>query len=713
LVFPSAAVVVALARFGSNEAAALRDIASEARTFAAPVVAVAYGPVDGARVQACCDDAGVALVPGGPAASFGAAANLGARAVGGDVLVFIDGARPAKPGWLSLLIDALRQPAAGAAGSLVTIDGEREACGLIVCSAPANPRGFEFQVLAGARGRFECDALPSDCLVTVRPLFDSLGGFAETFGSDLESIDYCLRVAERGRRVILEPAASFERLAPSADREAGGPHGEAAFDARWRGRAEPHENYWPEYTGSILRTDFFRDGVLVERIAIPKVDILLHGAPASAALVAQLNAARLRSASATWADEAAAVHTARQMTEVRGPDYVAFVRTDSVLSPDWLNDLVNALERAPDSAAAIVAEPADARCTLVMPRRIPQHLRIEERGSFDASVAAWLDAITAAGRTIARVRRTATVVGPVASDLRAARPPVPPPAADVEPFASIVMLSWNAPEYTEIAVESIRARTRVPHEIIIVDNGSGPETLERLKRIPDIRVIYNAVNTGFAFGCNQGLAAARGTHIVLLNNDVVVTDGWLEALIAVQQRHPAVGCSAPRSNEVAGQQRLDVPYRDLAELPAFAAQRAVEHRGRWSHQSRVIGFCMCLNRRVVDEIGGLDPGYGTGNFEDDDYCMRIRAAGYDIAVCDDSFIHHFGSVTFRENHVDYSETFQRNMERFIQRWNVTFAGSAYDGRLPFRRGFVRERDFVPLPPALGVGPDWSSPREPA
>jgi GT2 family glycosyltransferase len=158
---------------------------------------------------------------------------------------------------------------------------------------------------------------------------------------------------------------------------------------------------------------------------------------------------------------------------------------------------------------------------------------------------------------------------------------------------------------------------------------------------------------------------------------------------------------------------LDVPYRDLAELPAFAAQRAVEHRGRWSHQSRVIGFCMCLNRRVVDEIGGLDPGYGTGNFEDDDYCMRIRAAGYDIAVCDDSFIHHFGSVTFRENHVDYSETFQRNMERFTQRWNVTFAGSAYDGRLPFRRGFVRELDFVPLPPALGVGPDWSSPREPA
>jgi O-antigen biosynthesis protein len=277
-------------------------------------------------------------------------------------------------------------------------------------------------------------------------------------------------------------------------------------------------------------------------------------------------------------------------------------------------------------------------------------------------------------------------------------------------FVSIVMLSWNAPEFTEFAVASIRANTPLAHEIIVVDNGSDAETRERIARIPDLRVIWNAVNTGFAFGCNQGMAAARGTHVVLLNNDVIVTAGWLEALIAVQQNNPAVGCSAPRTNSIAGPQQVDaVPYHDLAGLPAYAAARAREWRGRWTRQARVVGFCMCINRRVIGEIGGLDPRYGTGNFEDDDYCMRMRAAGYDIAVCEDAFIHHFGSATFKRNAVDYRATIEHNKEIFAARWNVTYAGDAYDARQALQRGFVHARDFVPLPAPAGVGAGWLHP----
>jgi GT2 family glycosyltransferase len=463
-----------------------------------------------------------------------------------------------------------------------------------------------------------------------------------------------------------------------------------------------HDNFWPERTGSILRTEFFQDGVVTGPVPIPPVAVLLHGAPPDETFIAHLNAARMKPTSIVWADEAGAVRVGREMTELRGSDYVAFVRTDTQLSDDWLNELVNAIEATPATASAIMADPPDARCTLIRPRVIPQHLRIEPQSSFDASVAAWLQTVAGAGRAIARVRETRTVVG---SPVVPANQPARPDAS--EPFASIVMLSWNAPEYTEVAIASIRAHTRVPHEIIIVDNGSGPETIARLQAIPDIRLIYNAVNTGFAFGCNQGLAAARGTHIVLLNNDVVVTDGWLEALIAVQQQNPAVGCSAPRTNNIAGRQKLAVTYRSLEELPAFAAQRAIEHRGRWTHEVRAIGFCLCLHRHVVEEIGGLDPRYGTGNFEDDDYCIRIRAAGYDIAMCEDSFIHHFGSATFAANGVDYVANHERNMAAFAERWNLEIVDGLYFGPLPFRNGFVSERDYVALPPPVGVGPDWT------
>ena len=148
----------------------------------------------------------------------------------------------------------------------------------------------------------------------------------------------------------------------------------------------------------------------------------------------------------------------------------------------------------------------------------------------------------------------------------------------------------------------------------------------------------------------------------------------------------------PRNRIAYAQQIDDVPYgEDLAGLAAFAERRARDLAGSWTREFRVVGFCMCLDRRVVDEIGGLDPHFGTGNFEDDDFCMRIRAAGYDIAVCEDAFIHHFGSVSFRENKVDYNAVFARNKALFGKRWNVTYAGDSYDAKYPFRRGFFQWR----------------------
>ena len=683
----------------------LQTVASEARSFGAPVVAVsfAHGMTDAFRTT--CESLGITSMQSAGFGSFGAAANVGARACDADVLVFINGAQPAEPGWLDALLTTSRLPRVGVVGPRVAIgDDTSEVCGLTVHSAPQTPRGFDFQILVSARVRIDCDAFLSDCFVTQRAVFDELGGFSEAFGSELESIDYCLRAAERGYRVVLEPRVSVTR---SGNKEEEDETGVAAFNERWRDRVETHENYWPELTGSIMRVERLQDGVRTVPVRIPQVTVLLHGEKPTAAFVAQLSAGRMKPISAKWASPEAFVRTACEMTELRGPDYVAFVRTDSDLRGDWLNELVNAIERSPDSAVAVFAEPADGRCTLVVPYRFPQHLRIEVAESPDAAIAIWLRAIVDAGRTIARVRRTAVTLGPAAPDVYPALT-VAAGASSAEPFVSIVMLSWNAPEYTELCIESIRARTGIPHEIIVVDNGSNSETIERLQRIADIRVIYNAVNTGFAYGCNQGLAAARGTHVVLLNNDVIVTEGWLEPLVSVLQRHPTVGCSAPRSNEVAGAQRLAVPYEDLADLPVFAARRAVEFRGRWSYQSRVIGLCLCLDRRVVAEIGGLDPLYGTGNFEDDDYCMRIRSAGYEIAMCEDSFIHHFGSVSFRVNQVDYNAIFARNMALFAQRWNVRFDGASYS--LPPRRGFLRERDYVVLPPPVGVGPDWTAAR---
>jgi GT2 family glycosyltransferase len=688
-----------------------------------PLVAVPYADADGAAVRAACEPLRIPVIEAPPGAAFGAAANAGAAATRGTALAFIDGAEALSNGWQRSLLAALAAAGGGVAGPhVVSKDGEE--CGSVLTAAPLSQRGFDFARYGNVPRRIAVDCVPRDCLITSRAAFDELSGFATAFGSELEAVDYCLRIAESGRSVLFEPAASFARHAPPPPAD---PAGARAFALCWRERAEPHENFWPELTSALVRRTFHNVGILVEHVPIPAYTVLVHGATAPPEAFAQrLSGGRLRPASVVWAvpgdvppgaqacDDAVAA--ARALTELRGPDCVAFLRGDTQLGADWLNELVNAIERAPDTVAATVTgatgrpmpAAADARCTLVAPRLVPQHLRIEPAATLDAAVARWLAQCVDAGRDIVRVGRTATSVGPAAVEIAAAAPIAPPAQT---PFASIVMLSWNASDYTEQAVASIRANTSVPHEIIIVDNGSRPDTLARLARIDGLRIIANAVNTGFAFACNQGLAAARGTHVVLLNNDVIVTAGWLEALIAVQQANPAVACSAPRTNRIAGAQQIDnVPYGDdLAGLPAFAAQRAEALRGRWTREYRVVGFCMCLDRRAIEEIGGLDPLFGTGNFEDDDYSMRIRAAGYDIAVCEDAFIHHFGSVSFRANNVDYNAAMARNRARFAERWNVTYAGDSYDARFPFRRGFVRARDFVPLPPPEPVGADWLRP----
>src|SRR5581483_7474589 len=108
-------------------------------------------------------------------------------------------------------------------------------------------------------------------------------------------------------------------------------------------------------------------------------------------------------------------------------------------------------------------------------------------------------------------------------------------------------------------------------------------------------------------GNNLGFALARGDSILLLNNDTVVTEGWLERMLAVFERHPEAGLVGPLSNSVAGPQLVSpVAYSRLADLPVFAAQLTSAHAGQSQEAPRLVGFCLLLRRAVLEKIGGLE-----------------------------------------------------------------------------------------------------------
>ncbi len=265
------------------------------------------------------------------------------------------------------------------------------------------------------------------------------------------------------------------------------------------------------------------------------------------------------------------------------------------------------------------------------------------------------------------------------------------------PVVSLVLLTWNALEYTRITIESVRRFTKLPCELVVVDNGSEAPTVEYLRTLNDATVIYNPENRGFAGGCNQGIAASRGRYVMLLNNDVVVTERWLEDMVAAAQHDVEIGIVGPRSNKVAGVQQLDVSYQTIEEMHRFAAQRRAAYAQRGAYLDRVIGFCMLIDRRVIDAIGGLDENFGTGNFEDDDYCMRARLAGYKIWMADDVFIHHYGHRTFAAAKIDYAATMERNWSIFAAKYGLEPVNrGGYETARVLARAFDPERHRVSL-----------------
>ncbi|MEQ8223325.1 MAG: glycosyltransferase, partial [Candidatus Eremiobacterota bacterium] len=242
-------------------------------------------------------------------------------------------------------------------------------------------------------------------------------------------------------------------------------------------------------------------------------------------------------------------------------------------------------------------------------------------------------------------------------------------------LVSIIILTFNQLEHTKICLESIKKHTPEPYEIIIVDNGSTDGTVEYLKEYiktcDNVMVIANSVNRGFSAGNNQGISIAKGEYILLLNNDTVVTEGWLKNMLSVLQIEPMVGITGPVTNNISGPQKItEAFYETLEEMESFASKWIESHKGQTLSYPRVVGFCLLTRKSVIDLIGCLDERFATGNFEDDDFCVRAAQAGYGARIVMDSFVHHTGSQTFKGAKINYIDRMMANWKLFKEKWGI-------------------------------------------
>jgi GT2 family glycosyltransferase len=253
--------------------------------------------------------------------------------------------------------------------------------------------------------------------------------------------------------------------------------------------------------------------------------------------------------------------------------------------------------------------------------------------------------------------------------------PVFPVARAEHPEASVVVVTCDNLAFLRLCLESVLAGTERPCELIVVDNGSSdgtPEYLTRLaERNPNVRLIRNDSNRGFAPATNQGAALAAGDILVLLNDDTAVGPGWLRRLAAHLER-PRVGMVGPITNRTGNEAQIDTDYRTWGEFLRFADVRAGEQDGQAFEIPTLTMFCVAMRRELYDRIGPLDERFETGLLEDDDYSRRVRDAGYRLLCADDAFVHHFGETSFGKLVAsgEYGRLLEANKTRFEDKWQT-------------------------------------------
>jgi GT2 family glycosyltransferase/glycosyltransferase involved in cell wall biosynthesis len=244
------------------------------------------------------------------------------------------------------------------------------------------------------------------------------------------------------------------------------------------------------------------------------------------------------------------------------------------------------------------------------------------------------------------------------------------------PRVSIIVITFGNLDLTRRCIDSIFAKSQYPNfEVIIVDNASTDGTPEYLRdlaaRNASVKIILNQDNKGFAAANNQGLAIAGGDIIVLLNNDTVVTPGWLSKLTRYL-RDESIGMVGPATNMCGNESIIHVPYNvdTLDDLDAFAQRYHQLHPLPEAFDIDMLAmFCVAFRRKTFEQIGPLDERFGLGMFEDTDYAERLKRAGYRIVSARDVFVHHNCKASFGKlPNADYTRIYEENRRKFEEKW---------------------------------------------
>lgn len=244
----------------------------------------------------------------------------------------------------------------------------------------------------------------------------------------------------------------------------------------------------------------------------------------------------------------------------------------------------------------------------------------------------------------------------------------------INPPVTVVILTWNGIEHTKVCLDSLhRLADRGNVEFVVVDNGSHDGTVDYLKSLNWINPLFNSENLGFVKGNNVALRLIdRNRDVILLNNDTEIHDPlWVSKLQQSAYRAGKIGVVGCRIKRTAG----DLLQHAGTYMPDFTywgqqtggGEKDINQYNRDHDVEGVVFACVYIKRAVIDRIGYLDEDYFS-YFEDTDYCLKTKAAGFRVVNCGSLTILHREHGSTKANKVSHGDMFQTSQKIFLGKW---------------------------------------------
>ena len=222
---------------------------------------------------------------------------------------------------------------------------------------------------------------------------------------------------------------------------------------------------------------------------------------------------------------------------------------------------------------------------------------------------------------------------------------------------AVVILNYNGKKFLEEFLPNVIANTNAEMaEIVVADNASTDDSVAFMReRFPDIRLIVNDFNGGFATGYNIALKQIEAEYFVLLNSDIEVTPQWIEPVVELMDSDPNIAACQPKILSYYDKEKFEYAgasggFIDKYGYP-FCRGRVFQHleedHGQYDDACEVFwatGACMFVRADLYLQHGGLDDSF-FAHMEEIDFCWRMKNLGYKIYCCPQSKVYHIGGGT--------------------------------------------------------------------